>query len=71
MLASDKNNGAKMTKSAKGLTDAEMLERYKRIQANNSRAGKISAQKMTAEQKRERAIKAAMASAKARKKDSR
>lgn len=71
MLASDNNdNGVKMAKSAKGLTDAEMLERYKRIQANNSRAGKISARKMTAEQRRERAIKAAMASAKVRKKDS-
>lgn len=72
MLAIDNNdNGVKMAKSAKGLTDAEMLERYKRIQANNSRAGTIAARNMTAEQRHERAVKAALASAKVRKKDSR
>ena len=57
-----------MASKMAGLTDAEMLERYKRIQANNSKAGKIAAQNMTAEQRHLRAKKAAAASAAVRSK---
>ena len=50
-----------MPKKKAKMSNSEILSHYRKIQKNNSRAGKISSNSLTPEQRHERAIKAVKA----------